>query len=314
MLSFSNTEKDDKNLVECMEQIHALHIDELDPLLFELSAMHLDKVAIGDWAASIREMTKDTDLITPDRVDNVAQFLQQYVHEHYLNKNQVDHDHTQHVPFSKELTESLRSVWGLKGDVRKNPIIQTGEKLRAVDKGKVLDKKIPVTFVPVKGLMRIFAGDIGDACYTSRYDELASGQHEGITAVLMVTNRGKAEERMEGSMLLIETTQIKIDTTNPALVVRANNPRENLLGKVDPDGLVEASLEYARATAKERDINMVGVVHDHASAASSNRSHVAEYYQKHFSAERPLTLVNTEETNFNGYNIWNSAAHPVVRI
>jgi|GEM_PF-6696806 len=135
MLSFSNTEKDDKNLVECMEQIHALHIDELDPLLFELSAMHLDKVAIGDWADSIREMTKDTDLITPDHVDKVAQFLEQYVHEHYLNKNQVDHDHTQHVPFSKELTESLRSVWGLKGDVRKNPIVQTGEKLRAIDKG-----------------------------------------------------------------------------------------------------------------------------------------------------------------------------------
>ncbi len=272
----------------------------------------MNQVATGDWAEQMRTTVQDSTAVSPTGVERVGDFLTQYVAEHYLNKEQERHDHTQHTPFTPELTNSLLTVWQLKGDVNKHPIIQTTEKLHTLDKGQVLQKKVSVSFVPAKGLMRIFAGDIGDACYTSRYAELAGGRHEHLTSVLMVTNRGKGDERIEGSVLFIESETTEGESV---LVVRANNPRENLLGKVDPDSLINASLSYAKEMAQARGIKKTSVIRDQATAASSNRGAVAAYYQTKFANAPSLTLTNTEETNFNGYNIWNpSSGHPVVEI
>jgi hypothetical protein len=305
-------ETDERAIATFLETIARAKKEDLGSALQELSAFHMNQVATGDWAEQMRTTVQDSTAVSPTGVERVGDFLTQYVAEHYLNKEQERHDHTQHTPFTPELTNSLLTVWQLKGDVNKHPIIQTTEKLHTLDKGQVLQKKVSVSFVPAKGLMRIFAGDIGDACYTSRYAELAGGRHEHLTSVLMVTNRGKGDERIEGSVLFIESETTEGESV---LVVRANNPRENLLGKVDPDSLINASLSYAKEMAQARGIKKTSVIRDQATAASSNRGAVAAYYQTKFANAPSLTLTNTEETNFNGYNIWNpSSGHPVVEI
>ncbi len=303
---------DEPTIVDFLESLARAKKEELGSALQELSAMHMNQVAIGNWSQQMRDVTGTANTVNPNSVERVGEFLTQYVGEHYLNADQENHDHTQHTPFSPELTDALKASWQVKGDVKKHPVMQTTEKLHTVDKGEVLQKKTPVAFVPAKGLMRIFAGDIGDACYTSRYNELADGQHENLTSVLMVTNRNGAEERMEGSVLFIEATTPKGESV---LVVRANNPRENLLGKVDPNSLIEATLAYAKEIAKTRNIKKVAVIRDAASNASSNRGAVSDYYKTRFPNAPSLTLNNTPETNFNGYNIWNpESGHPAVEI
>jgi len=295
-----------------LEVIARVKKEELGSALQESSAFHINQVAIGNWADQMRDVVLNSAAVTPSTVERVGDFLTQYVAEHYLNKEQEKHDQTQHTPFTPELTNSLLTAWQLKGDVKKHPIMQTSEKFHALDKGEVLQRKVSINFVPTKGLMRIFAGDVGDACYTSRYAELAGGRHEHLTSVLMVTNRGKGDERIEGSVLFIESETTEGESV---LIVRANNPRENLLGKVDPDSLVEASLLYAKEIAQARGIKKTSVIRDQATAASSNRGAVATYYQTKFAKAPSLTLKNTEETNFNGYDIWNpSSGHPAVEI
>lgn len=306
------SDTEEPSIAAFLETIARVKKEELGSALQELSAFHMNRVATGDWSEQMRNTVLDSTSVTPSTVERVGDFLTQYVAEHYLNKEQEKHDHTQHTPFTPELTNSLLTAWQLKSDIKKHPIMQTTEKLHALDKGEVLQKKISVSFVPAKGLMRIFAGDVGDACYTSRYAELAGGKHKHLTSVLMVTNRGKGDERIEGSVLFIESETTEGESV---LIVRANNPRENLLGKVDPDSLVEASLLYAKEMAQARGIKKTSVIRDQATAASSNRGSVAAYYQTKFAKSPSLTLTNTEETNFNGYDIWNpSSGHPAVEI
>ena len=104
-------------------------------------------------------------------------------------------------------------------------------------------------------------------------------------------------------------------TGEPILVLRANNPAQNLAQMIDADGLIKKVIEEVKNVAERRGIKNVGVVLDGTSMASSNRPFVSEYYKKNYSNNEKIQLKNNEETNFNGYNIFNKDdKHPVVLI
>jgi hypothetical protein len=248
-----------------------------------------------------------------DVIQQGKNFFIDYLSEHYLQSSQ-DTEHTGHLPLKKETVKRLRSIWQLKeSDLKQHPYAKAEDELLKIDRvSQGIGEPKPITFVPAKGLLRVIAGNIGDACYTSQADKLAAGEFPGITAVAMVTNYGTAQESLDGSVLFVET-----ETTSgeKALVVRANNPRMSMFDKFDSDNLITAVLEYAKTIAQKRGIPQVLVVRDKVSAASSNRSEVATYYQHTFADKTPVALVDTSETNFNGYNIYNpNAGHPVVSI
>ena len=100
-----------------------------------------------------------------------------------------------------------------------------------------------------------------------------------------------------------------IETTTPedesVLMVRANNPRENLIQKVDADILIAKTLDEMKALAERRSIQHVVVPRDQASASCSNRRQVAEFYAKNYGRSQIVGLTNEPETNFNGYPNWN---------
>ena len=293
----------------------------LSTYLFELSVMHMHSVAPGNFKETLAGFTHSSDeSMNADEIIKYGGLITDYVKEHYLHPSQEGRtdretgeiiaggpDHTGHSPFSQELYNVLSTAWDVKGDVHKgNELVRAGNRLQRLKDASMqsAESEQSITFVPSRGLLRIFSGDIADACYTSQHAQLAKGEFDDLTAIIMVTNRGTAQERIEGSVLFIETKTKK--KKESVLHVRANNPRENLLGKVDSDALNRAILEYARRTAKRRDMSRADVPLDRASASCSNRKDVAKYYNDKFKFNPRLALENTPETNFNGYTNWNA--------
>ena len=280
------------------------HPNEIGRLSFE----HLARVMPAQWLIHLtREGFPDAEAELRHR----AEFLEQYFLEHYLSPAQ-DPSHTGHAPFSETLRQRIAETWGILEPVGENVLFVTRDRIVAIRKkqAQLSTDTVDVTLVPVRGAGRIFAGDIGDACYSSRHDELARGEYPGLRALLFVTNRSKPTERLAGSVLFVETRTAQGERV---LVVRANNPRENLIAQLDAPSLVRQTVDVAIATARRRGVRHVAVVRDWASAASSNRESVSAFYQSEWGNRTPIALVNEPETNFNGYGIWNeNSGHPVV--
>lgn len=276
----------------------------IDDLIYKVSLLHVRQSGQGEHAVQMEKFAVRPEQPDESSLLEYAQFMAQYVAEHYLNDQQKK-EHTGHTPFGKELLKKLLNIWQVEKDLEKgHPLIQAAKKIELANRGKSVKSGATrnISFVPVRGVMRIFSGDVGDACYTSQHVNLAKGQFPGITAVMMVTNRESAQERIEGSVLFVET---KTPQGESALIVRANNPRSNLLSKTDPDSLVKTTLDYAIDVAKKRGFDKVVVPKDKATASSSNRTEVAAYYQQKYADAQSIRLVNEPETNFNNYDIWN---------
>ncbi len=292
-----------------------------ESLLRSLSARHLMETApeaftkIGNGLAGAGERP------TSVQVREARLLATDFLSEHYLHPSQEQHQ-TGHSPFSSELRGALEKTWQLVGGRENNPFVQAEAQLDDLTQGQISSAETrSITLVPAQGLLRVFSGDIGDACYSSRHDELARGNYPDLHSMVMVTNRGEADERFVGSALFIETAtadrQERKDQEGASnvLVVRANNPRENLIQDVDGDALIKNVIDAAVGTAKKRGLEYVAVTLDGAGQSSSNRPSVSDYYQREFSKNRRLGLVREAETSFNGYDIASAAgAHPAVVI
>jgi len=85
------------------------------------------------------------------------------------------------------------------------------------------------------------------------------------------------------------------------------------LGKIDRDSLIEEIIKYAVDVAQRRGLDLVVVPLDEAGKSSSNRPEVSNFYFSNFSQKPKVDLMNQPETNFNGYNNWDSKGnYPVV--
>lgn len=282
-----------------------------DEVLYAVSVVHMQTVMPEGQKDYLTQALTSVD-VSEDGLIAYSQVMKQYVAEHYLHSEQKP-DHVGHAGFSKDTVKKLAAIWqvGKKMDTE-NPLVQAGLRLQQLTNPELVatGKSREVAMVPVRGLMRIFAGDIGDACYTSQHNALAKGDFPGLTAGIMVSNRDTAQERMEGSVLFIET---KTDSGEPALIVRANNPRMSLMEKVDPNDLIKQTLDYAVTVAKARGIKRVVVPRDAATASCSNRQEVAKYYHDVYKSASSVPLVDTPDTNFNGYKIWKDTCVEVWR-
>ena len=302
----------DAGTVSFMEQVSKCGRGTLvKNTLLTLSMEHIRGVA-PEWGARFdAALEPHGGNISGERLVTVHDVYVQYIQEHYLSHDGEEH-HTGHTAFSPELIDALTWAYGIPKEMDKHVLSKTREEVEALERGDVAasTETMNVTLVPAQGLLRVYAGDIGDACYTSQHSKLAQGEVPDLHAVLFVTNRGTAKERLQGSVLFVETRTSKGENV---LLVRANNPRENLIGQVDANVLVQQTIDQAIATAKERGLDIVAVPLDGASNSSSNRSVVAACYKKKFSGAEKIVLIQEAETMFNGYDNWNAeGTHPSV--
>ncbi len=300
----------DPQFITRMEQLVSLggKGPEFEGLLIALSLRHISQSNQTEH----HNPFKDSEQITERMVIKTAEFIEQYLMEHYLHPEQVDH-YVGHEPFSPELLAALRKAWKVgrtekigEEDISRNPILRAKQEIRKVrGPGELSEKNISVAMVPGEGLPKIMSGDTGNACYTSRHDELARGLYPDMHAFTYVLGRDTAQERFAGSVLFVEGRMANNKT--PVLLVRANNPRENLIQSIENESFVFQSLEKAIETAERRGIGVVLVPLDYATQSSSNRKGVSEVYWKYFSHHKKTELRATPEAQFNGYNNWNAA-------
>ncbi len=286
-----------------------------DKLIRTLSAMHIKQVIFDGFRNIIDSdsLSKYSKGVVSDDLYQLSSFVLDYLSEHYLHSEQQQ-EHTGHSPFSEKLAKTLLRVWNLQGGAPKHPFINTKNKLEGYSVSKELgEKTTEIAMVPSHGLMRILSGDTGNACFTSKQDELSAGEYPDLHAYTFVTGRNTAHERFAGSVLFVETKSEQ--DGKGVLLVRANNPRENLIQNVDSESLVKQTLDEAINLAKRRGLDCVVVPLDQATASSSNRPAVSEYYKLYFSENERLQLKNQPETRFNGYNNYHvDSAHKSVII
>ncbi len=239
-----------------------------------------------------------------------SEFLRNHVSEHYLNTKHNDNGPMLEST-DKQLLKALKKAWGVQ-ELQKNIVVVMDEKLKQYNAGEITDKKRSISLIPSKGMMRIFMGDLGNACTSQQNIKLAKGEFENTISYSLLIDKGKDTERFVGSFVIIEA---ETDDGEPAIVLRANNPQQALLGIVDADSLIEAIIEEVKELGKRRGISNVLIVRDKRGGASSNRSEVSNYYQEHYADRETVGLKSTPDTNFNNYEIWNKeGSFPVVKV
>lgn len=308
-------EEQDAFTVDLIEQIAGLErqlklqgkVPQLDRLLRTISAMHtvqIDKTENG-FGPTTKQLLTEPSTTTEPSIRGWAKLITERMNEHYLHPEQKKH-HVGHKPFSKLARQRLADAWRLPKAITDNQIVLARNRLDEIEAStrSISEETISVDLVPVRGIGRIYSGDFGSACYTSRHHELARGEYPNLAAFLFVTGKATGNPEIRGSVLAIETETPAGEKT---LLVRANNPQQKFLLEVDSNALVEQTLNRMIAVAEARGMDKVVVPIDATTASSSNRGLVTDgYYKPHFTDNEKTDLKNEPATNFNGYKNYDS--------
>lgn len=234
--------------------------------------------------------------ITLGNIGILVEFIRSHVGEHYLNKK---HGENQAIAIEdKNTLKYLKKIWGTQ-DFEKSIIAISENKVNALERGEYSGKKKLITMIPSKGMQRIFSGDLGGACTSRKNLELAEGKYKNIISYSLVLDKDTQKEKFVGSFLVVEANT---DDGKPILILRANNPQQNLSQTINTDELISKTINEVKKLAERKGISLVGVAYNQGSA--SNRQFVVDYYKENFSRDNALQLKKTEETTFNGYEIY----------
>lgn len=297
--AFARNKKDANNLTNLMESYFKLIPDDFSikqKILLELSFKDMSK-KIPEQFEKLTNPSFVSKNPSVDSVNILSEFIRSHVKEHYLNKKHGEHQKIETE--NKDLIKYLEKIWGAK-DFEKSILAITENKIAGLEKGEIKNVKRDISFVPSKGIQRIVTGYLGGACTTRQSEKLAKGEFKNVVSYSIILDKGGDKQKFGGSFLFIET---KTKKKEPVLIVRANNPSQGLANVIDMDELIEKILEEAKSVAKRRNIPFVGVAVKQGVA--SNRTFVVDYYKKNFKLDDKsmLALENSEETNFNGYDI-----------
>jgi hypothetical protein len=319
--AFSN----DEEIIKTMETLAKISgsSSEVATLLRDVSAVHMLHIASAGWQTTVTEHFGRGSQPTVERIRGLNGYLRDHIREHYLQAEQVE-EHTGHKPFSKNLYLALERAWQQQSAGQKmTPIEQVVLKInQTLDPEKYTQKEnTAITMVPVSGLLNIYSGYTGNACFTSQQNRVANGDFPKLRSWIYVTGRNTNTEVLRGSLLGIETTER--DTGIPVLVARANNPQENFIQSVDQEQFVIGSLQEVVSTARRMQIarleeaqkngtvlerkllcQQVAFPMDASGGSSTNRPLVSGVYRRRWNSCKKIGLENQPETNFNGYAIW----------
>jgi hypothetical protein len=230
-----------------------------------------------------------------ESVEAIHKWLFGYFDEHYLGLDRPSY-------LSDDLVAKVKDKLGIAE--RDSSILD--RTVKNIESGRLfqkinLGKQETFKLVPTKLMGRVFSGDIGDACTTGQHYPLAKGKHECITSYVYVSGKGK-DIKLEGSVLTVST---QTPDGRKVLHIRANNPRENLQNTLDTESLNREVITALTECAKEGGYDLVTLPFDRQGASCSNRGFVHSYYHANYNSAPKIELVNTPDTNFNGYGNWN---------
>lgn len=104
--------------------------------------------------------------------------------------------------------------------------------------------------MPSRGIARVYTGHLADTCITSQENELSHGRYSDLVSYTMVEEYGSENEKIVGTVIIIEA--IEAETNKKVLIVRANNPQESIIRRIDIEKLVAEQFSAFIKLAKER--------------------------------------------------------------
>lgn len=158
-------------------------------------------------------------------------------------------------------------------------------------------------FIPTRGLLLEFSGQIGDACWATKYKSI-SEKFPNFSSMTIVQNRGNKHERLAGASLLIETTA---KDGTPLLVIRGLNPLENVINRLSVRDFVEKTVAYLKQLAEKDGRKLAIIIDDHVSGSCTNRPVLFDYLNNLRPTLTHTELESRKDTKFNGYNITQDA-------
>ena len=234
-----------------------------------------------EWQPVIAGLSKDPEI---EDVSQVREFV-----EHIVNKE------TFHGYFQDKKSARLFS-----GMTSAKALEEGMLRLQGVG---VSNDKIPIEFIPTRGILMELSGQISDACWASKYDSIAR-EKPNMTAVIMKQHPGDAaRKKLIGAGMLIETSS---GVGEPILLIRGLNPLENFINQVSAEEFYNGFIDYARKIAEARGRQLAIVIDGQSGGATTNRPALYAYVaSKRNSLQR--VQVNGADTEFNGYNVTNNA-------
>jgi hypothetical protein len=162
--------------------------------------------------------------------------------------------------------------------------------------------KRSLTILPSRDIGLELSGQIGDACWASKYGSIAK-QMPNLTAVLFAENQEDGTKGLVGSSLFIEA---ETEGGEKLLIVRGLNPIQNFIGRVDSHDFLSKFMGYAKETA-DRAGRKLAVVYDHRGGASTNRPALFNAMTAYVSSNNlPTIEVPEDQVQFNGYTLKDS--------
>lgn len=153
-------------------------------------------------------------------------------------------------------------------------------------------------FTPNRDVGLELSGQIGDACWASKYVSIARDM-PNMTAVLISEAVGE-EQRLVGSALFLEA---QAETGEKLLIIRGINPIQNLINELDALDFLGKYLTYAEATA-QRAGRKLAIVIDHCGGASTNRPTLFNAISLlHGRGRLTEVSVPEEQVRFNNYDL-----------
>lgn len=154
-------------------------------------------------------------------------------------------------------------------------------------------------FVPTRGLLMEFSGHIADACWASKYENIAK-KFPNFSTIVMVQNRGTKHERLAGASMVLET---KSEDSEDLLIIRGLNPIENLINALQVKDFYEKFTDYVKGIAEKSGKKVGIVIDDHAGGSATNRPALYDFLEAKKEELENIKLASADDTTFNGYDI-----------
>ena len=269
----------------------------------------------GLWEVFNTILTKEA--IDVDTLRQLADFTSHIIEHEYFDNQEPDlSDVVKNTLRKLLMADKIHKAAGSKEDT--DYFTKVLKDLEKIDNPTGNARVTTVQFVPVAGLGRLTAGNVGNACYTSQTESLVDGEFSDTHMMMIVKPREGGTEHIVGSILGIEAVESN-DSETPVYIMRANNPQENFLSTIDIDTYVAASVKALIQQAvdlrnenvrthyhegKGGNIKVVIPMESSSNASMTNRPRVHERLFKMFKECERTPLKSTSDTNFNGYPIY----------
>ena len=211
-------------------------------------------------------------------------------------------DFVSHMVINETVKKYIKDKKLLKTiEKKKIGIASFKDQLRKIENREKKDfGKIKIQYSVHRDLSTELSGYTADACWASK--ELILPKFDNLYSVSIVSNKGEANERLNGSSILLEG---RTKNDEKILIIRGLNPNENLINSLDAGEFFDSFVEFLK-TNFGQEYKIAVAISDHVGSFTTNRPVLFEHISKLEGKLKKIKVKDGDKLVFNGYDIRNS--------